>query len=151
METLIGILFSQKETLSKYINWYYILILFEMTWLFLSEKKEQENKATLNLILLLWLVWLSGLSAGQRINELLVQCPVRAHAWVVGKVPSRGRARGNHTWMFLSHFLPQRPYLKINKIKSLKNKFYFIKTIVYFHLKFLFLWYKSSWRLLNNA
>ena len=28
--------------------------------------------------------------------------PVRAHAWVVGQVPSRGCARGNHTYMFLS-------------------------------------------------
>ena len=33
---------------------------------------------------------------------------VRAHAWVVGQVPSRGHMRGNHTLMFLSlsFFLP---------------------------------------------
>ena len=28
--------------------------------------------------------------------------PVRARAWVMGQVPSRGCARGNHTLMFLS-------------------------------------------------
>ena len=31
-----------------------------------------------------------------------VRFPVRAHAWVVGQVPSRGCMRGNHTLMFLS-------------------------------------------------
>ena len=30
--------------------------------------------------------------------------PVRAHAWVEGQVPSRGRMRSNHTLMFLSLF-----------------------------------------------
>ena len=44
-----------------------------------------------------WLLWLSGLSAGLRTKESLVQFPVRAHAWVVGQVPGRGHARGNHT------------------------------------------------------
>ena len=34
-----------------------------------------------------WLVWLSGLSAGLRTKGLLVQFPVRAHAWVAGQVP----------------------------------------------------------------
>ena len=37
-----------------------------------------------------WLVWLSGLSAGLWTKGLPVQFPVRAHAWVVGQVPSRG-------------------------------------------------------------
>ena len=32
----------------------------------------------------------------------LVGFPVRAHAWVVGHIPSRGRVRGNHTLIFLS-------------------------------------------------
>ena len=31
-----------------------------------------------------------------------VQFPVRAHAWVVGQVPSKGRARGTHTLIFPS-------------------------------------------------
>ena len=49
-----------------------------------------------------WLVWLTGLSAGLQTQGLSVQFPVRAHAWVKGQVPSRVRARGNHTSMFLS-------------------------------------------------
>ena len=40
----------------------------------------------------------------------------RAHAWVAGQVPSCGRARGNHTLMFLS-LSPSHPLsLNINKI-----------------------------------
>ena len=42
------------------------------------------------------------LSARLRIKGLLVPFPVRAHAWVIGQVPGRGRARGNYTLMFLS-------------------------------------------------
>ena len=34
-----------------------------------------------------------------------VPLPVRAHAWIVGQVPSVGHARGNHTLIFLSLFL----------------------------------------------
>ena len=49
-----------------------------------------------------WLVRLSGLGAGPRTKGSLVQFPVRAHAWVAGQVPSRGRTKGNHTLMFLS-------------------------------------------------
>ena len=56
-----------------------------------------------------WLMWLSGLSAGLQTKGLLVQFPVRAHAWIAGQVPSRGRVRVNHTLMFLSLFLP--PFL----------------------------------------
>ena len=40
-----------------------------------------------------------------------VQFPVRAHAWIVGQVPSGGHMRGNHTLMFLSLFLPPFPSL----------------------------------------
>ena len=45
----------------------------------------------------------------------LVQFPVRAHAWVGGQVPGRGRARDNHTDISLplSPLLPL--CLKINK------------------------------------
>ena len=53
-----------------------------------------------------WLVWLSGLSAILWTKGSLVRFPVRAHAWVVGQVPSRGCTRGNHTLMFLILFLP---------------------------------------------
>ena len=49
-----------------------------------------------------WLVRLSGLSAGLRTKGSLVRFPVRAHAWVVGQVPSSGCVRSNHTLMFLS-------------------------------------------------
>ena len=58
-----------------------------------------------------WLVWLSGLNASLQTQRSLVQFPVRAHAWVVGQVPSWGHERGNgsmflnHTLMFLSLFL----------------------------------------------
>ena len=64
------------------------------------------------------LVCLSGLSEGLQTKGSPVRFPVRAHAWVAGQVPSRGRVRGNHTLMFLS--LPF-PSLKINKRKSLKK------------------------------
>ena len=61
-----------------------------------------------------WLVCLSGLNTGLRTKELPVQFPVRAHAWVVDQVPSRGHMRGNHILMFL--FIPPFPlYVKINK------------------------------------
>ena len=42
-----------------------------------------------------WLVWLSGLSVGLQTKGLLVQFPVKAHAWVVSQVPAWGPARGN--------------------------------------------------------
>ena len=41
------------------------------------------------------LVWLSGLSTGLQTKGLLVRFPVRAHAWVVGQVPSWEHPRGN--------------------------------------------------------
>ena len=68
-----------------------------------------------------WLVWLSGLSAGLQTKGLPVRFPVRAHAWVAGQVPSRGRMRGNHTSMFLPSRSPSLPLsLKINKYKIFK-------------------------------
>ena len=58
-----------------------------------------------------WLVWLSGLRASMQTKGSLVRFPVRAHAWVAGQVPSRGRARVNHTLMFppLAFTLPSPP------------------------------------------
>ena len=44
---------------------------------------------------------LRGLSTGLRTRGWLVRFPVRAHAWVVVQVPSRGHERGNHTLIFL--------------------------------------------------
>ena len=39
---------------------------------------------------------------GLQTKGSLVPYPVRAHAWAVGQVPSRGLMRGSHKWMFLS-------------------------------------------------
>ena len=41
------------------------------------------------------------MSADLKTEGSPVRFPVRAHAWVAGQVPSRGRTRGNHTLMFL--------------------------------------------------
>ena len=49
-----------------------------------------------------WLVWLSGWSARLWTKGSPVRFLVRAHAWVVSQIPSRGCMRGNHTLMFLS-------------------------------------------------
>ena len=50
--------------------------------------------------------WSERRPANQRVA---VQFPVRAHVWVAGQVPSRGRMRGNHTLMFLS-LSPSLPF-----------------------------------------
>ena len=42
------------------------------------------------------------IECGLQTKGSLVQFPVRAHAWVVGQVPSGGHVRGHHTMMFLS-------------------------------------------------
>ena len=47
--------------------------------------------------------------------------PVRAHAWVVGQVPSRGHASSNRTLMFLSRSLSLPSPFSKNKI-NLKKK-----------------------------
>ena len=45
-----------------------------------------------------------------------VRFPVRAHAWLAGQAPSRGRRRGNHTLLFLSFsFSLPFPLSKINR------------------------------------
>ena len=72
-----------------------------------------------------WLVWLSGLSAGLRTKGSLVRFPVRAHAWVAGKVPSRGRVRSNHKLMFLSPSFPSplsKNKLNFKKIEGDERK-----------------------------
>ena len=66
-------------------------------------------------------MWLRGLSAGLRTKGLLVRFPVRALAWVVGQVPSRGRSSGSHTLMFLS-LPPSFPFFKNKEIKSFFKK-----------------------------
>ena len=74
-----------------------------------------------------WLMCLSGLNTSLRTKRLLVQFPVRAHAWVVGQVPGKGRVRGNHTLVFLSLSFLLPALLSKNKfLKIFKkwNKFY---------------------------
>ena len=73
-----------------------------------------------------WLEWLSGLSTGLQSKGSLVRFPVRAHAWVVGQIPSREHMRGNHTLMFLSLSFSLPSPLKVNKI--LENKETFLKS-----------------------
>ena len=60
-------------------------------------------------------LWLSGLSVGLQSKGLPVRFPVRAHAWVVGQVPSRVHTRGNHTLMLLSLFFSFPSPLSKNK------------------------------------
>ena len=43
--------------------------------------------------------WTEHQAANRRVASSI---PVRAQAWVAGQVPSRGRAKGNYTLMFLS-------------------------------------------------
>ena len=66
-----------------------------------------------------WLVWLTRLSARMWTQGLPVLFPVRAHALVVGQVPSWGPVRGNHTLRFLS--FPST--LSRNKKKKKKQLF----------------------------
>ena len=49
-----------------------------------------------------WLVWLSGWSTSLRTKRSLVRFLARAHACVVGQVPSWGHVGGNQS-MYLSH------------------------------------------------
>ena len=57
--------------------------------------------------------WTERWTAKKRVTGWI---PVRAQAWVVGQIPSRGHRRGNHTLIFLS-LSPSLPLsLKINKI-----------------------------------
>ena len=76
----------------------------------LSENKSFFKKAGLQL----WLVWLNRLSTGLWTKWVTSRIPLGAHAWATGQVPSRGRARGNHTLMFLSLSFS----LTLSKIKS---------------------------------
>ena len=79
----------------------------------------------------LWLVWLSGLKASLQTKGLPVQFPVRAHAWVVGQVPTGGDRRGTHTLMFLS--------LSTSFPLSLKIKSFFFKVLTQtYHFYFLY-------------
>ena len=70
-------------------------------------------------------MWLSGLSAGLRSkgSPVQFQFPVKAHAWVAGKVPSRGHTRGNHTDVALSPLSKNKVgfFFKFTNSWSLEN------------------------------
>ena len=75
------------------------------------------------ILVLPWLVWLSGLSARLQSKGSPVQFPVRAPAWVVGQVPRRECARDNHTlMMFLSLSFSFPSPLSLKKKYILKKK-----------------------------
>ena len=93
-----------------------VIVCYRITHLRLCNKGFCNKKG----VLLPWLVRLSGFSAGLRTKGSLVRFPVRTHAWIVGQVPSYGRARGNHT-PSLSLSLPL--FLKINKIFFLWGRY----------------------------
>ena len=86
----------------------------------LSLKKKKEKKRS-------WLLWLSELSSDLQTKGSPVRFPVRAHAWVVGQVPSRGHVRGNHTLMF--SYLLSLPSLKIHTLNLKKKKFHSTKLL----------------------
>ena len=117
-----GLDLDPSLSLIKYETWHKFLTFWNLSFLF--------YKVRILLcwnILGPWLVWLSGLSAGLWTRGLWVQFTVRAHAGVVGQVPSSGYMRGNHTMMFLSLSFSLLPFSlkQINKI--LKNKKNFLK------------------------
>ena len=73
---------------------------------FLPQRGKMGLSLALKKKILPQLVWLSGLSAGLQTKGSLVRFPVRACAWVVGQVPSRGACeRQPHTDVSLPLFL----------------------------------------------
>ena len=87
----------------------------------------QENQYSLKSNIHIYLLWLSGLSAGLQTRGSRVRFPVRAHAWVVGQVPNGQCLRGNHTLMFLSlSFILPSISPKINK-QTNKSNIFFLK------------------------
>ena len=86
-------------------------------------------------------MWLSGWSAGLQTKGSWVLFPIRALVCIAGQVPSRGRARDNHTLMFLSlSFSLPSPLPKINKeINTFKKDFQFTE-LLNFSFSVLFFW-----------
>ena len=68
-------------------------------------------------------MWLSGLSARLQTERSQVRFPVRAHAWVVGQVPSWGCVRDSWSVYFSPSLSPSLPlFLKINKVFFFNKK-----------------------------
>ena len=66
--------------------------------------------------------WIECWRVNQKVSSSI---PVRAYAWAVGQVPSRGCPRGNHTLMFPSLLpvpLSKNKLIKYIFFKSQKNK-----------------------------
>ena len=61
-------------------------------------------------------------------------CELKGRQWVVGQVPSRGRARGNHTLMFLSLFSSP-----VSKNKIFK-KIFLNKSFIVLYVRFTIYW-----------
>ena len=79
----------------------------------------------LEMQILLWLVWLSGLSTDSWTKGSPVRFPVRAHAWVAGQVPSRGTWKATTHWCFSPSVSPSLPLsLKVNKWNLFKKNFF---------------------------
>ena len=94
-----------------------------MTILYRENTKES-TKNLLELRNVPWQLWPTGISAGLGTKGSPVQFPVRAHAEVVGQVPSGGRTRGNQTLMFLSlSFSIPSPRSKNKKSFKKRNEF----------------------------
>ena len=68
-----------------------------------------------------WLVWLIWLGIILQTKMLQVRFLVRAHAWVVGSVPSRGVCRRPLIDVSLPFYLPS-PLSGINKRKKIKKR-----------------------------
>ena len=58
-------------------------------------------------------------------KRLPVRFPLRAHAWAAGQVPGRGRARGSHTLMLLSHTDVPLPFSLPSSVS--RDKYFFKK------------------------
>ena len=67
-----------------------------------NESKTVTESNFINYVILLWLVWLSDLTAGLQIKGLWVRFPVRIHSLIVDQVPRGRPIRDNHILMFLS-------------------------------------------------
>ena len=62
------------------------------------------------------------IDCGLQTKGSLVRFPVRAHAWVVGQIPSGGHMRDKHTLLFLSLSFSLPSPLSKNKFKNFQKQ-----------------------------
>ena len=116
-----------KRVCNKKGTLYFLTCIYLLTWLIIKWFLMVYSYLLYFTYLMPLLVWLSELSTGLQTKGLPVWFPVRAHAWVVGQVPSRGHVESNHTLMFLSlSFSLPSPLSKNKLIKSLKNNIFYL-------------------------